>query len=578
MDNEFGVTTEPRVSLSSVTFSDGHQISLSSNDIVVLVGPNNSGKSVALKEILSKATDKKYKGKVINEIQVSKSGTEDDLIKWLQKNCRRISDDVAYPTYQRLLGRVVEQNVKVYWKEHLKGFHSLADFFFYHLTTDARLNAANRATSIALTRDTFSHPIHYMQADDLLELKISGYFREAFGEDLIIHRNAGMEVPLHCGHRPTPREGDDRVSVGYLRDLESLPTLDTQGDGMRSFVGVLLHSLVVDHSVILIDEPEAFLHPPQARILGQMLVKEVPDNRQLIIATHSGDFLRGLLDSNSQRVRIVRVQRNGSVNPIKELDNAGIRRVWGDPILRYSNVLDGLFHSKVVVCEGDSDCRFYAAVMDALITPDSEVRREDTMFIHCGGKSRIPVIVTALRDLNVPLSVVCDFDIFSTESPFKAICESIGIAWSDIVKDWTLVKTSINQKKPELSTSEISHDILDIIKSISIEETTFPIESKKKIEAILRRSSPWAHAKTIGKSFVPSGESTMACERLLGNLERNGVFVVPVGELEGFCRSVGNHGPSWVNTVLEKDLTSDPELREARQFVLKFVVDNIRSL
>src|SRR5690606_12158093 len=128
----------------------------------------------------------------------------------------------------------------------------------------------------------------------------------------------------------------------------------------------LLHALVVEHPVVLIDEPEAFLHPPQARLLGQMLVKEAPENRQLFVATHSSDFLRGLLDTDSSRVRVVRIQRVGDVNPIKELDNEGVKNVWGDPILRYSNILDGLFHSKVIVCEGDADCRFYAATMDAV--------------------------------------------------------------------------------------------------------------------------------------------------------------------------------------------------------------------
>lgn len=251
---------------------------------------------------------------------------------------------------------------------------------------------------------------------------MSGFFNEAFGDDLIVHRNAGSEVPLLCGKRPAPIDGEDRVSFGYLQELEKLPPIHTQGDGMRSFVGVLLHSTVVEHSVILVDEPEAFLHPPQARLLGQMLVNEVPSNRQFFIATHSGDFLRGLLDTNSPRVRIVRIQRKDAINPIKELDNDGVKKVWGDPILRYSNVLDGLFHTQAILCESDSDCRFYAAIMDSLYDSDDATRREYIMFLHCGGKSRMPVVVSALRNLDVPVSVVCDFDLLNSESPLQEIC------------------------------------------------------------------------------------------------------------------------------------------------------------
>jgi energy-coupling factor transporter ATP-binding protein EcfA2 len=383
MQDEATKPMTPRAMINSVSFSDGNTISLSGADIVVFVGPNNAGKSMALTNIIQMAKNKKDHGLVVTDVGVSIEGTQDDLVNWLERSSRKSTANPSNPGYTRLGATVHESQAKTWWQSYASGFGELTSFFIYHLTTDARLNAANPARNIALTRDPLTHPIHYLQVNDSLETKTSAFFREAFGDDLIVHRNAGNEVPLHCGKRPLPDAdaGEDRVSLGYLRELEKLPTLHSQGDGMRSFVGVLLHSLVVDHPVILIDEPEAFLHPPQARLLGQMLIKEAPSNRQLFIATHSGDFLRGLLDSNSTRVRIVRIQRQKTVNPIKELDHTGVRKVWGDPILRYSNVLDGLFHSKVILCESDADCRFYAAVMDALIDPNADSRREHIMFL-----------------------------------------------------------------------------------------------------------------------------------------------------------------------------------------------------
>jgi hypothetical protein len=47
-----------------------------------------------------------------------------------------------------------------------------------------------------------------------------------------------------------------------------------------------------------------------------------------------------------------------------------------------------------------------------------------------------------------------------------------------------------------------------------------------------------------------------------------GLWIVPVGELEGFCKSIGGHGPRWVQEVIEtKDLATDSELARARSFV-----------
>jgi hypothetical protein len=40
--------------------------------------------------------------------------------------------------------------------------------------------------------------------------------------------------------------------------------------------------------------------------------------------------------------------------------------------------------------------------------------------------------------------------------------------------------------------------------------------------------------------------------------------------MEGFCKSIGGHGPSWVQTVLDtKEVATDPELQLARDFVAK---------
>jgi len=559
------VLVPPRVWVKSVTFSDRTGVSFSPEDIVVLVGPNNSGKSVALSNIEQKARNPKSPGIVVRDVEIATQGSEDALIQWLEKTSRKSLSNPSNPIYTRLGSAVHQSQAKSWWTNYANGLQELSGFFVYHLTTDARLSAANPAPNIALTRDPLTHPIHYLQVDDKVESEMSSHFREAFREDLVVHRNAGKEVPLHCGEKPIPGEGQDRVSLDYIKALEQLPALHKQGDGMRSFVGVLLHSLVVDHTVILIDEPEAFLHPPQARLLGQMIVKETPENRQLFVATHSGDFLRGLLDTDTKRVRIVRLQRNGNVNPIKELDNSGIRQVWDDPILRYSNVLDGLFHSKVVLCEADADCRFYSAIMDALVDPTGEHRREHVMFLHCGGKARMPVVISSLANLDVRISVIADFDILNSEEPLRSIWEALGETWGQVQSYWATIKNAIDQKKPELASAEVIQEVQGILGSVK--EEWFPKEARRNIETILRRSNPWSHAKSVGKPFIPSGEPTKACNRLLQSFEQKGLFVVPVGELEGFARSVGGHGPKWVNSVLKKNLEKDQELKAARSFV-----------
>jgi AAA domain, putative AbiEii toxin, Type IV TA system len=557
---------EPRAWIKSVTFSDGTTLLLAKDDVVVVVGPNNSGKSASLRGIRDKFGSPQAASVVIKEISVEKEGSYDELIAWLELATKRIDQPNSDHTYQAFGTSVHLSQAKAIWPQPHSQIGQLARFFCHLLTADERLLAANPPGNLAITRDAPQHPIHFLQRDDALEMKLSNQFQSAFGSELVVHRNAGNQVPIHVGERPTVKPGQDRVSYDYVLELEKLPTIHTQGDGMRSFAGVLLYTAVGRQTVLLIDEPEAFLHPPQARHLGQMMVLDRKADRQLFIATHSGDVLRGILNSNSPNVRVVRLRRSGDVNIARELDNSQIAQLWNDPLLRYSSILDGLFHEKVVVCESDSDCRFYAAVMDAHFETKGEVsRRPDIMFTHCGGKGRLPLVIKSLRELEVPLAVVADFDVLSDEHPLREIVEATGGQWSDFEQDWKVVKNAVDALKPELNSSEIAKEITTIL--ASAQEPMFPPAAKKKIQSILRRSSPWSKAKSVGIQYVPNGQPSQACERLLGALRARGVFVVPVGELEGFSKTASGHGPAWVNEVLKKNLGNDPELEAARNFV-----------
>ncbi|MCA9464135.1 MAG: ATP-binding protein [Nitrospira sp.] len=559
--------SSPRVAITSLSFSDGTTVPISSNDVVLVVGPNNAGKSAGLRAIRDKLQNAAHKSPVLQNLEIQRSGSLDVFKSWLPSwTVQQIGSTPDNPVFQALGHAIHQSQAHSEWQrtDHILG--QLSRWFCHLLTADERLQICNPPGNIALARDNPSHPIHFLLRDDKLESRLSAEFRKAFGVDLVVHRNAGSQVPLHIGERPVPEAGEDRVSISYIERLEKLPTLHTQGDGMRSFAGVLLATSVGRESIILIDEPEAFLHPPQARLLGTTLVQGRNKERQLFIATHSTDILRGVLDTESPDVRVIRIRRNGDTNTVRLLSNDRIKELWGDPLLRYSNILDGLFHESVVVCEADADCRFYAAVLDAALASKSDdVKRPDLMFTHCGGKSRLSVVIRALREVDVPVRAVADFDVLSEEEPLKSIAESLGIDWAETQTDWRIVKTAVDSKKPDLNTDDVKNEICALLSSITT--SNFPLNAKTGIQTILKRSSPWAHAKLGGKAFVPSGDPSKACERLLGKLRAGGLFVVEVGELEGYARTEGGHGPKWVNAVLTRDLATDPELEAARKFV-----------
>jgi hypothetical protein len=95
--------------------------------------------------------------------------------------------------------------------------------------------------------------------------------------------------------------------------------------------------------------------------IGRVLGEHASKARQMIVATHSADVLRGVLNSGA-KCKILRIDRIGNRNTFRALDTEQIKTLVTDPLLSSARVLDGLFYSGAVVVEADADARFYHTV------------------------------------------------------------------------------------------------------------------------------------------------------------------------------------------------------------------------
>jgi predicted ATPase len=571
---------ETRVWIEKLRFNDGNEFHFDANDIVVVVGANNCGKSTLLLEMLNVASQKPWlkNARMLTDFELKNSGSVENLVSDLKARAFKTTLDSLGDIFQGYKFKTYESSAKIHWREfNSLGLGQLLEFFLKRILADTRLNMAASTASIDTLTEVPIHPIHFLYEHEDVEAIFNDAFRRAFDLDLIVNKGSGKTIHLHVGERPELQPGESVISRRYLEELKKLPVIEHQGDGMRSFVGLLLETLLGLETIILIDEPEIFLHPPQARLLGRMIAKDVHEEKQIFISTHSEDFLKGLLDSNSSRIKILRIDRVGNINHVTELSKEQLKSAWNDPFLRHSNVLSGLFHKKVVVCEGDSDCRFYSAILEALFelqngdeqSEGSIKAAPDILFVQCGGKDKMPIVIEALRRLNVPVCAVCDFDVLNDEEPLRGIYEALGGDWGAIEKDWKLIKSEVDSKRPELDTMRVKEGIAGVLKDVTT--TFFPQDRAKQISEILRRISAWAIAKDVGKNFIPSGAASQAFDRLQNVLAKQMLMIVKDGQIESFDRSLGNHGSRWVNEVLRKDLRKAPELDKAREFVMKMV-------
>jgi len=83
----------------------------------------------------------------------------------------------------------------------------------------------------------------------------------------------------------------------------------------------------------------------------------------------------------------------------------------------------------------------------------------------------------------------------------------------------------------------------------------------------MKQGSAWNEVKKFGEIAIPNGQAQTAYQALKSALEKLGIFVIPVGEIENFCQEIGSHGPKFVTKLLTDIPLSDSSLAELRDFV-----------
>lgn len=248
-------TQNPQVFLKNIIFNDGTKLPLNYNSIIVFTGANNSGKSQVLRDVET-GLDKSNSSPtiVIKDIEYDFLGTIDEAT--FLKEHFNVNQNGYYEIFES--GIAFDKITLRSWWENRTFYNGLHLLFIKRLSTERRLTSSN-----ALQRNDHPerNPIYKLNQNELLAQKLSDYFRQAFGYDLIVNRSDMRTIPLHTGKAPDKTAFTIANQDEYYNQVTKLPKLQEQGDGMRSFASILLDTFTSEYSITLIDEPEAFLHP-----------------------------------------------------------------------------------------------------------------------------------------------------------------------------------------------------------------------------------------------------------------------------------------------------------------------------
>ncbi len=532
-----------RVALDSLRFADGTAVPLSDGHVLVLVGPNNSGKSLSLRDVHGLISEGNYVGKAVTEVVSGASGSGDQMVQWLERVTVKRSINGVEHFFSAQAGGLHHQRARD-WAPALPWRAGHVPFLVAFAGAEQRLALANPTELHDALQSGPTAPLHYAYEDPGIEERLSEATTRAFGQPVTVNRIAGRNVHLHLGRPEAP--GTLPPTQQYRDEIRSLPLVHEQGDGFKSFIGLLLGLFAGTFPIVLVDEPEAFLHPPQARQLGRRLAAD-HEGAQVLVATHSAEVLQGILSGGAAGVTVVRLQRPGGAARTSVLAAEDLERFWQDPLLRYSNALDGLFSAGVVLCEGDADCRFYQAAVDAFVER-AGIREPDLVFCHAGGKSRIPMLAAALRAVDVPVRAIVDIDALNDDASLRRLVESIGGDYSPLAEDRRRLDLGIRASRQEPRVEDVRRTVDEALAAET--ESLMSTKGKRVVEEAVKSRSGWQEVKKAGRSAIPQGDHQAEYERLMTPLRESGIFVVPEGELEGWCRAAPGHGPSWVNDAL----------------------------
>jgi predicted ATPase len=385
--------------------------------VTVFVGPNNSGKSLVLREIeQALATNGMYQGKIVHDFEIvwpDQQQFESDLHSLIQKA------PIGTPADQVFIGRftpaggldsaaVSRETLINQYNQHQKYWVASQFLRLYQIRLDGRtrFDLTSDRPSGDLLRRPENFLTHLFQ-DEEIRKEVRDIIFDAFESYLVIDpMNLGnMRIRLS----PTEPTGDEQSLNAAAREFYSKAThIKDASDGVQAFTGIVTLVRSGDYRLILIDEPEAFLHPPLARKLGNQLTKiAIKNGGSLMASTHSPDFLMGCLQA-SQQVRVVRLEYSKDKSRGQTVDAGTLTNLFKAPLMRSANVISALFHEGVVVTESDNDRSFYAEVYHRIAEKEPV---PSILFVNAQNKQTIRDILGPLRTFGVPAAAITDIDV-----------------------------------------------------------------------------------------------------------------------------------------------------------------------
>jgi predicted ATPase len=507
--------------------------------ITVFVGPNNSGKSKLIREVFEQVTQGHVaSGKLVADEIILRQFTQDEALAAIEEFTLALNPgEVVQP------GHVVVGRQGARTQMHLESMVQAFSQFNEMASNDWRkqslasqllrykVRMLDGQGRLALSNDQpFGDLMAPAQSsfqaiwrDDGLRSSLREIVFDALGEHLTFDPTYAGQIRLRLSQQAPQDADEEQALTARSRDFHSQGILMTTGasDGARAFCGIMAEVMAGKPDLLLIDEPEAFLHPTLSFKLAKNLAKQmVGSSKRLFVSTHSPNFLMGCVSAGVP-VTVVRLTYRNRVATARILPSEELTVLMRTPLLRSANVLSALFYENAVITEGDCDRAFYQEVNERMLAanvPDRGI--PNCIFLNGTGKTQIATIKAALRNFGIPAAGIYDID---------------------------FIKDGGAEQSKRLKAASVPQGSRDGLNA-----------TRTAVKTTLDATGQ--NYKRAGGISLLDGAELETAKLYLRTLADYGIFVIPNGEIESWLREfgIGGHATEWLVPMFER-LGSDPE-------------------
>lgn len=219
------------------------------------------------------------------------------------------------------------------------------------------------------------------------------------------------------------RAGDLHVTDNVTGDRRRFDQMGTgaQRSIQMALIRYLAETRKVDDGspsrrLLLIDEPELYLHPQGVRRLRQALAHLSSAGFQVVFSTHSPIMLSR--DNAADTVIVGKTAEEGVTvrKPMRQAVKEAIDGAESQSrtLFELSNLAEIYFADRVVLCEGKTDRRLLPLIYEQLYGQPPEL--DHIAFVSVGGCGNIPKALPVLAAMGIRACAIADLDFAYTDA------------------------------------------------------------------------------------------------------------------------------------------------------------------